>query len=202
MSLRISGKHMDVGESLSARIEDRVAGAVGKYFGDGYSGHVTLEKSSEKSGVKSATRFQADCILHLDSGATLQATADAMDASSAFEAAAERLEKRLRRYKRRLKDHHANAPTPEPVDAAYTVVEAPAEEEEVPEDFNPVVVAESSTKVKTLTVAMAVMELDMTDSPVVVFKNAGSNQINVVFRRKDGHIGWIDPAGQMAGTSG
>ena len=193
MALRISGKHMDIGSALSTRIEERIQGALEKYFGDGYSGHITLEKASEKSGEKSATRFQADCMVHLDSGVNLQATAAAGDASSAFEAAAERLEKRLRRYKRRLKDHHANAAVFPSLDAPYTVVEAPAEDDEVPEDFNPVVVAESSTRVKTLTVAMAVMELDMIDGPVVVFKNAGTNQINVVYRRQDGHIGWVDP---------
>jgi len=193
MSLQISGKHMDVGDALSSRIQEKIANSVSKYFGDGYSGRITLEKFAEKTGGKSATRFQADCVLHLDSGATLQSTADAMEAQSAFEAASERLEKRLRRYKRRLKDHHSHAPTFEPFEANYAIMEAPEEEEEIPEDFNPTIIAESSTKVKTLTVAMAVMELDMTDSPVTVFKNAASGQINVVFRRKDGHIGWIDP---------
>ncbi|MEO0636462.1 MAG: ribosome-associated translation inhibitor RaiA [Pseudomonadota bacterium] len=187
--IRINGKHMDVGDALSQRIEERIAGAVDKYFGHGFSSHVTMEKSGGS--------FSADCMVHLDSGVTLEATGSAGDAHAAFDGAAERLEKRLRRYKRRLKDHHANA-NGGSVEASYTVIEAPEPEEEIAEDFQPVVVAESSTPVRTQTVAMAVMQLDMTDQPCIVFKNAASGEINVVFRRKDGHIGWVDPAASTA----
>jgi ribosomal subunit interface protein len=186
MALQINGKHMDLGESLTNRIQDRIEGAVDKYFGHGYSGRVTMEKSGGE--------FAADATIHLDSGVVLQATGKAGDATAAFDAASDRLEKRLRRYKRRLKDHHANTDTFQSVDAAYMVIESPEEEEEVGDDFKPIVVAESSTAVKTLTVAMAVLQFDMTDSPVLVFKNAASGQINVIFRRDDGHIGWVDPA--------
>lgn len=183
--VKINGKHMDVGDALSQRIDDRISAAVDKYFGHGFSGQVTMEKSGGS--------FSADCMVHLDSGVTLEATGSANDAHAAFDSAAERLEKRLRRYKRRLKDHHANS-NGHAVDVAYTVIETPEPEEEVSEDFQPVVVAESSTPVRTQTVAMAVMQLDMTDQPCIVFKNAASGEINVVFRRKDGHIGWVDPA--------
>lgn len=182
--VKINGKHMDVGEALSQRIDERISGAVDKYFGHGFSGQVTMEKAG--------STFSADCTVHLDSGVTLEAAGSANDAHSAFDSAAERLEKRLRRYKRRLKDHHGQTAAP-PMDASYTVMEAPEPEEEIADDFQPVIVAESSTPVRTQTVAMAVMQLDMTDQPCIVFKNAASGEINVVFRRKDGHIGWVDP---------
>lgn len=185
MTLKIVGKHMDIGEALTSRIEDRVSAAISKYFSRGYSGQITMDKR--------ASEFIADCLLHLDSGTTLQASASAGDAHSAFDSAAEKLEKRLRRYKRRLKDHHAAAEPQVAFDASYTVIQMPQEEEEIEEDFVPAIVAESSKSIKTLSVAMAVMELDMADEPVQVFKNAGSGQINVVYRRSDGHIGWVDP---------
>ena len=183
MSLRISGKHMNIGEALGQRIQDRIGDAVAKYFDGGHSGHVTVEKSG--------SRFDCDCTIHLDTGMTLQATASGHDAISGFEEAAAKVEKRLRRYKRRLKDHHAAIPGGE---AAHAVFEAPPQEEEVPEDYNPVIVAESLTPLATQSVAQAVMQLDLTDRPVVVFTNAANGQTNVVYRRPDGHIGWIDPA--------
>ena len=128
----------------------------------------------------------------------LQATGHEMDATASFVAAAERIEKRLRRYKRRLKDHHSKAEFPQ--DAAYTVMESPEEDEEIPTDFNPVIIAETSTSIRTQTVAMAVMQLDLMDGPVHLFKNAGNGNLNLVYRREDGNIGWIDPASANAGA--
>jgi ribosomal subunit interface protein len=186
MSLRISGKHMNVGDSLTGRIEDRLEDAITKYFPGGYTGHVTLEKQGN--------RYSCDCIIHLDSSADLQSNAMDNDPTAAFEAAADKIEKRLRRYKRRLKDHHANADKAARIEAAYSIVESPETSEEMPEDYNPVIIAESLTSIETQTVAGAVMKLDMTDNPVVVFTNAGNGKTNVVFRREDGNIGWIDPS--------
>ncbi|MEM9278656.1 MAG: ribosome-associated translation inhibitor RaiA [Pseudomonadota bacterium] len=186
MSLRISGKHMNVGEALTSRIEDRLDDAVTKYFPGGYNGHVTLEKHGN--------RYSCDCVIHLDSSVDLQGTASESDPTAAFESAADKIEKRLRRYKRRLKDHHANAAKSERLEVAYSIVEAPAEEEEMPEDYNPVIIAESLTSIENQSVAEAVMKLDLTDNPVVVFTNAGSGKTNVVYRRGDGNIGWIDPS--------
>jgi len=110
----------------------------------------------------------------------LQATGREKDPTASFDAAAERIEKRLRRYKRRLKEHNTKIEIPE--DSAYTVIESPNEEEEVPTDFSPVIVAETSTRIPTQTVAMAVMQLDLMDAPVHLFKNAGNGSLNVVFR--------------------
>lgn len=185
MGLRISGKHMNIGEALSQRIQDRMDDAVSKYFDRGHSAQVTIEKSGSRSAC--------DCTIHLDTGVVLQAAASGHDATACFDDAANKIEKRLRRYKGRLKNHHS-AVHGVPADAGYSIFEAPPEEAELPEDYNPVIIAESSTKLATQTVAQAVLQLDLKDSPVVVFTNAASGQINVVYRRADGNIGWIDPA--------
>ncbi|MBE1206340.1 ribosome-associated translation inhibitor RaiA [Aminobacter anthyllidis] len=187
MSLRISGKHMDVGDAFRTRIEGRIGEAIGKYFDRGFSGHVNV--------VKSGSRYTADCVVRLDSGMSLQATGDAQEPTAAFEAAADKLETRLRRYKRRLKSHNLGAGNGELTDVAYSVVAALVDDDEdVPEDFAPAIVAESTMVLKTMSVASAVIELDTKDSPVVVFRNAGNEHLNIVYRRSDGNIGWIDPS--------
>jgi ribosomal subunit interface protein len=188
MSLRISGKQMEIGDAFRGRIEGRIGEAVEKYFDRGFSGHVTVAKS--KAG------FSADTTIHLDSGMTLQTTGEGQEPTQAFEIAADRLEKRLRRYKRRLKSHGNGAePGATDTDAAYRVFSPVADEdEEVPEDFAPAIIAESTVRLRTLSVANAVIELDAKDGPVFVFKNAGNGHVNVVYRRADGNIGWIDPA--------
>jgi ribosomal subunit interface protein len=186
MNLRISGKHMDIGEAFRTRIEGRIGEAVDKYFDGSYSGSVTVEKSG--------SRFSADCMIHLDTGMALQAAGEAQEPTSAFDAAAERIEKRLRRYKRRLKSHKASPSEPD-IMAAYRVMEPLADDdEEIPDDYAPAVVAESTVSLRTMTVASAVIELDSRDSPVFVFRQAGSGEVNIVYRRDDGNIGWIDPA--------
>lgn len=185
MTLQISGKQMNLGEALSERIEYRIADAVNKYFDGGYSGHVTMEKNGNS--------FNCDCTIHLDTGVVLQATASGHDANGCFDDAAERIEKRLRRYKRRLKDHHAGKKSKSEAVAQYRVMESPDQEEEIGDDFAPVVIAETSKKIMHLSVAEAVMQLDLTDDPVIVFTNAGNDRTNIVYRRSDGNIGWIDP---------
>ena len=186
MNLQISGKHMNVGDALTSRIEHRIEDAVSKYFNGGYSGNVTLEKQGN--------RFSCDCTVRLDSGVALQGTSLEVDPTTAFDTAAERIEKRLRRYKRRLKDHHHTGGDKHISDAAYAIVESLENQEEVPEDYNPVIIAESLKSVMTMSVADAVMQLDRVDDPVIVFTNAGNGCTNVVYRRSDGNIGWIDPS--------
>lgn len=187
MSLRISGKHMEIGDAFRARIVERVEDGVSKYFDGGYAGHVTVEKAG--------SRFTADCMIHLDSGMSLQATGQAQEPQAAFDAAAERMDKRLRRYKRRLKSHQAGRSQEAATDMSYRVV-APIEDDEieVDESYAPAVVAESSLKLAKMSVASAVIELDAKESPVFVFRNAGNDQVNIVYRRPDGNIGWIDPS--------
>lgn len=189
MTLRISSKNVDVGEALRSHVEARIDDAVEKYFDGNYSGNVVFER--EGSGCR------ADCTVHLDTGIVLQASANDQEARFSFDQAADRIEKRLRRYKRKLKGHHAA----EPREASYVVFAASEDEDEVAEDHNPVVIAETSTNLKTMTVGMAVMQLDLIESPVVVFRNAGNGGVNVVYRRADGHIGWVDPSLAGNGTS-
>jgi ribosomal subunit interface protein len=187
MSLRITGKNMDIGTALRGHVEDKLSDAVAKYFSGGYSGHVTMER--EGSG------FRTDCSIHLDSGAIMQSTGLSVDPHQSADQASARLEKRLRRYKRRLKDHHQDKSERVAMAAAsYVTFASPDEDEEPSEDFAPTVVAETETEVKTLTVASAVLDLDFSGAPLVMFKNAATGQINVVYRRNDGNIGWIDPA--------
>ena len=193
MPFRISGKNLDIGEALRERVNARIVEALGKYFDGGYSGHVTVEK--EGFG------FRTECAVHLDSGMTLHTEANAADAYASADQAALRIEKRLRRYKRRLKDRHAARPNGAAVIAPSYVIEAPSldEEEEVAE-FNPVIVAESTTALKQLSVSEAVLELDLTGAPVVVFRHASHGRVNLVYRRPDGNVGWIDPPAVQSGT--
>lgn len=188
MPFRISGRNMDIGEALRERVKARVVEALGKYFDGGYSGHVTVGKDG--------FGFRTECAIHLDSGITLHTEATAADAYASADQAALRIEKRLRRYKRRLKDHHANRGNgAQPgVDAASYVLAAPEEDHEHEVTaYNPMIIAESTTTMKRLSVSEAVMELDMTGAPVVVFRHASTGRTNLVYRRPDGHIGWIDP---------
>lgn len=178
---------MDVGDAFRIRINDRIGESIGKYFDRGFSGHVTI--------IKAGSRYTADCMIRLDSGASLQATGEAQEPTLAFETAADRLETRLRRYKRRLKSHSTGVSNGEAVDMAYAVMAPLADDdEEIAEDFAPAIVAESTVALKTMSVASAVIELDTGDTPVFVFRNAGNEHLNIVYRRPDGNIGWIDPS--------
>jgi len=189
MNVRVSGKHMEVGETFRGRIEDDISAAVTKYFDGGFSSQVIVEKSG--------SRFTADCKVHLDTGIVLQAKGEAQEPQAAFDAAATRIEKRLRRYKRRLKDHHAGNGA-SMSEMTYRVMDTGEDEVELPEDYAPAIVSESSKTLRTMTVAGAVMALDMTDEPVLIFRNAGNDAINVVYRRNDGNIGWVDSASIQA----
>lgn len=188
MELRVSGKNFSIGEAMRGHVADRIAAAVGKYFDGKVGGHVVVDH--EGAG------YRTDCTLHLGSGVTLQSEGRAHDPYVSFDQAAERLEKRLRRYKRRLKDHHAGAsPAFDSVGAVSTyVVETPDDDHEESGEFNPVVVAEKTAALRSLSVSNAVLDLDMTGAQVLVFRNAASARVNIVYRRSDGNIGWIDPA--------
>lgn len=195
MKLRISGKHMDIGEAFRARIEQRLGEVVAKYFDGGVNGHITVSKSTVS---RTGERFTGDCTLHLDTGLTLQASGGASEPGRAFDLTADRLEKRLRRYKRRLKAHPTGPSSEEAIDIAYRVV-APLDEDEEDDvaaeaENGPAIVAESSLALRTMSVASAVVELDAKESPVFVFRNPQSGGVNIVYRRDDGNIGWIDPA--------
>lgn len=198
MPFRISGKNLDVGDALRQRVNDRIIEALQKYFAAGYSGHVTISKDG--------FGFRTECAIHLDSGITLQSEGMAADAYTSADQAVIRIEKRLRRYKRRLKDRHAaradGGTVHESVEAPSYVIAAPEHEnDEDGAEFNPVIIAESTTALRHLAVSEAVQELDLTGVPVIVFRHAGHGRINLVYRRADGHIGWIDPPAMTDGKA-
>ena len=194
MTLRVSGKSISVGEALRDRVSERTNEVLRKYFDGNYSGHITLSKD----GIG----FRTDCSLHLDSGITLEADSIAADAYVSADQALLLIEKRLRRYKSRLKDRSARkayAATAAlsdlngaALDAPSYVIEAPSHDDDVNE-FNPVIIAEATTSLKRYSVSEAVMELDLTGAPVMVFQQGGSGRVNIIYRRPDGNVGWVDP---------
>jgi ribosomal subunit interface protein len=205
MALRISGRGVDLGEALRSRVEERVAAVLSKYAAGSYTGHVTVSRDGSS--------YRTDCVLHLKSGATLEASGAAHDAHASFDQTSERLEKRVRRYRRRLKDRPSNgADAPLPVEAAYSILEAPAQvDEDAGEEADegsddegfdgaehPLVIAEGQKPLHRRSVSEAVADLDLTDAPLVVFIHAGSERVNVVYRRRDGSIGWVDPPERRA----
>ncbi|MBR0692409.1 ribosome hibernation-promoting factor, HPF/YfiA family [Bradyrhizobium lablabi] len=190
MSLRISGKSISIGEALRARVSERTDEVLRKYFDGNYSGHITLSKDG--------FGFRTDCALHLDSGITLEADSNATDAYASADAALLMIEKRLRRYKSRLKDRSArkafaaSAALAELNGAWSYVIEAPESEDEVTE-YSPVIIAEATTALKRLSVSEAVMELDLTGAACLVFQHGSSGRVNIIYRRADGNVGWVDP---------
>lgn len=190
MTIRVSGKSINVGEALRERVSDRTDEVLRKYFEGNYSGHFTIGK--DKVG------FRTDCALHLDSGLTLEAESTASDAYASADQAIELIEKRLRRYKSRLKDRSqrkaaAASQDRAALNAASYVIESPADDDQEITAYNPVVIAESTTSLKRLSVSEAVMELDFTGAPVIVFLHATNGRVNVIYRRPDGNVGWVDP---------
>jgi ribosomal subunit interface protein len=191
MTLRISGKSISLSEALRARVNERTEEVLRKYFDGNYSGHITLSKDG--------FGFRTDCALHLDSGITVEAESNAVDAYASADAALLMIEKRLRRYKSRLKDrsarkaHAAASALAELLDAPSYVIEAPAEGDEELTGYNPVIIAEATTSLKRLSVSEAVMELDLTGASCLVFQHGSSGRVNIIYRRSDGNIGWIDP---------
>ncbi|ABE37419.1 ribosome hibernation-promoting factor, HPF/YfiA family [Rhodopseudomonas pseudopalustris] len=194
MTIRVSGKSISVGEALRGRVSERTEEVLRKYFDGNYSGHITLSKDG--------FGFRTDCSLHLDSGITLEAESNAADAYVSADQALLQIEKRLRRYKSRLKDRssrkaHAEATAlaelTAPVDMPSYVIEAPGDEEHHEDAYNPVIIAEATTAMKRLSVSEAVVELDLTGAPVLIFLHGGSGRVNIIYRRADGNIGWIDP---------
>jgi ribosomal subunit interface protein len=187
MAIQITGKNIDLGSSLRGYVSDRLEKAFEKYGTDGLSGHIFVEKEHGE--------FSTQCSVHLRSGLSLQSQGRGLEAYASVDEALDRLEKRLRRYKRRLKNHHGAGRT-DGVDVAaidYTIRHEEGEAEEP--ELAPAIVAETQLVIRELSVGDAVMEMDLAEKLFLVFKNASNERINVVYRRGDGHIGWIDPGG-------
>jgi ribosomal subunit interface protein len=195
MQVQVSGKHVDVGEALRSRIVDELSGNIGKFFERGGDADVVVSREGHL--------FRVDCLLTLASGQQLVGHGYGGDAHGAFDGVLDKIGKRVRRYKRRLKNHHGNTLKPTPETASITVFQAPDDDDGTDYDDDhssqndgpPVamVVAETEREVRTLTVGAAVLELDLTAYPVILFRNAAHGGLSVVYRRPDGNIGWIDP---------
>jgi ribosomal subunit interface protein len=195
MQVQVTGKQLDVGEALRARISDELLSSIGKYFERGGDADVVVGKNGHS--------IQVDCSVTLASGQKLVSTGTGGDAHSAFDAALSKVEARIRRYKRRLKNHHH--PSGKVAEtAALTVLRPPEADDEIDgwgEDLGNgsgeppagVVIAETEAPLKTMTVSMAVMEMDLTECQAIVFRNAAHGGLSVVYRRSDGNIGWVDP---------
>jgi len=187
MRYQISGKQIDIGEALQTHVKDELGAAVAKYAERPTDAHVIFSKS--------ASEFACEAVVHLSTGLTAQASAKAHEIYSAFDACCEKLAKQLRRYKRRLKDHHRERAEPvELFGASSYILAANGEEvESEPESLQPIIVAEMETQIPSLSVGEAVMQMELAGAPVLVFRKEGKETVNVVYRRDDGNIGWIDP---------
>ena len=187
MDIRVSGHQLATGSALQEHAADRLNAISGKYFSRALSSAVTFGKAP-------ANAFACDIVLHVNQGLILKSHGNAQDAHQAFEQAADKVEKQLRRYKRRLKDRHeqtSHAAREE--DAAYTVFDAGDPEAEEAPDAPPVI-AETRTDIPEVSVADAVMLLDLRHTNALFFKNAGTGRHNMVYRRGDGSIGWVEPS--------
>lgn len=187
MRYQISGKQIDVGEALQTHVKTELGAIVQKYAERPTDAHVIFSKSGHE--------HVCEAIVHLSTGLTAQAKAHEPEIYAAFDACGEKMEKQLRRYKRRLKDHHKDRAQPVELLGAssYILASETHQEESEPSDLQPVIVAEMETNIQTLSVGEAVMQMELAGAPVLVFRNEGKDGLNVVYRRDDGNIGWIDP---------
>jgi ribosomal subunit interface protein len=186
MTIQVTGKNLDVGDALRSYVQEQVVHTVEKFVGREPKGHVRIEKEHGE--------FKTNCTIHLWQGMSLEAHGVAPDAYQSADRACERLEKRVRRYKSRLKRYGAGEIPRKQTQAVSYVIQASQEEQEERDEDNPIIIAEAETPVHEMAVADAVMQMDLSDQPFVVFRNAIHGEINVVYRREDGNIGWIDPA--------
>lgn len=202
MQVQVTGKHVDVGEALRSRVSDELTSGIGKYIDrGGGAADVVVSRDGHS--------FRVDCAVTLASGQQLTTHGIGGDAHLAFDAASAKMQKRIRRYKNRLKDHHPQALARQAETAAYYVLQAPDDATD-DDEFDgaaasfpePLVIAETETQIGVMTVSMAVMELDLTESQTIVFRNAAHGGLSVVYRRPDGNIGWIDPERTKANGAG
>jgi ribosomal subunit interface protein len=184
MDITVKGKQMDVGQALSAHTEEALSAAVAKYFDRAIDATVTYSKVN--------TGFHVEIVVHAGRGVTVHGQGEAGDAYPALDAAMERVTKQLRRYHRKLVNHHANAMADENQMAQYSIL-LQSTEDEVDVEAHPAIVAEMEHSISTMSVSDAVMRLDLGNLPVVMFKNGAHGGLNVVYRRNDGNVGWIDP---------
>ncbi len=188
MRYQISGKQIDIGAALQTHVRNELGAVVEKY----------AERPTDAQVIfsKNAHEFVCEATVHLSTGLTAQARASATEIYAAFDKCSEKMEKQLRRYKRRLKDHHRQRQQPVEAIGAASFILASQEtfEEAEPETLQPMIIAEMETTIPSLSVGEAVMQMELAGAPVLVFRKEGGGEINVVYRRDDGNIGWIDPS--------
>lgn len=188
MSIQVTGKNMETGDAFQTYVTDKARAVLEKYIGPEISGHIRIEKIRGQ--------FKTNCSMRLKTGLMLEAQGTAGEPHASADIAFERLEKRVRRYKRRLKDHHhGNSQHDAPFSSANDYVVQVDDEvaEKTEENSDPVIIAEAVREVRGYSVSQAVMQLDLTEQAFLVFRNAGTGAINIVYRRDDGNVGWINP---------
>lgn len=188
MRYQISGRQIDIGEALQTHVRTELGEVVAKY----------AERPTDAQIVfsRNAHEYVCESVVHLSTGLTAQAKAHATEIYAAFDNCSEKMEKQLRRYKRRLKDHHRERSQPVELSEGSSYILAGSEGEEVsePDSLQPIIVAEMELKIPSLSVGEAVMQMELAGAPVLVFRHEGHTGVNVVYRREDGNIGWIDPS--------
>jgi ribosomal subunit interface protein len=187
MRYQISGKQIDIGDALQTHVKTELGEAVQKYAERPTDANVIFSKSGHE--------FVCEATVHLSTGLTASAKAHNTDIYGAFDDCNEKMEKQLRRYKRRLKDHHKERAEPVEFDgvSSYILASESDSDAQEPETLQPMIIAEMQTKIATLSVGEAVMQMELAGAPVLVFRKEGKDGFNVVYRREDGNIGWIDP---------
>ena len=187
MQYQISGKQIEIGQALQTHVKDELSGVIQKY----------AERPTDAQIIfsKNAHEFVCETVVHLSTGLTAQARAHDTEIYAAFDQCAEKMEKQLRRYKRRLKDHHKDRVDPVAVFGGSSYILAAEEGHEESDDatLTPMIIAEMETRIPSLSVGEAVMQMELAHAPVLVFRNEKTESMNVVYRREDGNIGWIDP---------
>ena len=188
MQYQITGKQIDIGEALQTHVRDSLNDVVAKYAGRPTDANVVFSKSGHE--------HVCEATVHLSTGLTAQAKSHAHEIYAAFDACAEKMEKQLRRYKRRLKDHHKDRAQPVELlqASSYILASSDGPDEAEPESIQPMIIAEMETRIPSLSVGEAVMQMELAGAPVLVFRNEKQGSgVNIVYRRDDGNIGWIDP---------
>lgn len=188
MRFQVSGKQIDIGSALQSHVKQALGAVAEKYAGRPTEANVVFSKDGHE--------YLTETTVHLSTGLTAQASARANEIYAAFDKCCEKMEKQLRRYKRRLKDHHKDRAQPVELTGAASYILASSEDtdDSEPETLQPIIIAEMQTQIPSLSVGEAVMQMELQGAPVLVFRNEKqSSGVNIVYRRDDGNIGWIDP---------
>ena len=187
MRYQISGKQIDIGSSLQTHVQTELGSTLEKYAGRPTDANVVFSKSAHE--------YVCEAVVHLSTGLTAQANAHATEIYAAFDLCLEKMDKQLRRYKRRLKDHHRERSQPVELSDAGSYILAPTDEsgEAEQDTVSAMIIAETETKILSLSAGEAVMQMELANVPALVFRNEKHGGINVVYRREDGNIGWVDP---------